>query len=57
MQQTQLDKLNTHQSIRESEQQVFEWQQKLKKGTESGLPLYKSKVLEKDIEKFNKTKI
>ncbi|HFI2421193.1 AHH domain-containing protein [Bacillus paranthracis] len=53
----QLDKLNINQSIKELEQQVFELQQKLKKGTESGLPLYKSKVLEIGIEKFYKTKL
>ncbi|HDV8362868.1 TPA: AHH domain-containing protein [Bacillus cereus] len=41
----QLDKLNINQSIKELEQQVFELQQKLKKGTESG------------IEKFYKTKL
>ena len=53
----QLDKININQSIDVLEKQVFELQQKLKKGTESGMPLYKSKVLEIGIEKFYKTKL
>ncbi|MBA4538226.1 AHH domain-containing protein [Bacillus aquiflavi] len=53
----QLDKLNINRSVDELEKQVFELQQILKKGTESGLPLYKSKVLEIGIEKFYKTRL
>jgi hypothetical protein len=53
----QLDKININQNIMDLEQQVFELQLKLKKGTESGLPLYKSKVLDIGIEKFYKTKL
>ncbi|MFC8149042.1 T7SS effector LXG polymorphic toxin [Bacillus paralicheniformis] len=49
----QLDKLDVNQDITILEKQVYELQQKLKKGVEIGIPLYKTKV--KNLEEFYKS--
>ncbi|MCB2362477.1 AHH domain-containing protein, partial [Clostridium estertheticum] len=51
----QLDKMDIKQSDDLLEKRIFELQQKLKKGVESGLPLYKSKVKIMGIDKFYKS--
>ncbi|MGK0701868.1 AHH domain-containing protein [Priestia flexa] len=48
----QLDKMDVNQGIAVLEKQVYELQQKLKKGVENGLPLYKTKI--NNIEEFYK---
>ncbi|PFL01784.1 transposase [Priestia megaterium] len=49
----QLDKMDVNQDIAVLEKQVYELQQKLKKGVENGLPLYKTKI--NNIEEFYKS--
>ncbi|MEF9462848.1 transposase [Priestia megaterium] len=49
----QLDKMDVNQDIVVLEKQVYELQQKLKKGVENGLPLYKTKI--NNIEEFYKS--
>ncbi|NMD71592.1 hypothetical protein HHO41_14915 [Bacillus sp. DNRA2] len=49
----QLDKMDVNQDIKVLEKQVYELQQKLKKGVEIGLPLYKTKI--NNIEEFYKS--
>lgn len=49
----QLDKMDVNQDIAVLEKQVYELQQKLKKGVGNGLPLYKTKI--NNIEEFYKS--
>ncbi|WP_240456674.1 AHH domain-containing protein [Virgibacillus halodenitrificans] len=48
-----LDKMDVNKDVAVLEKQVYELQQKLKKGVENGLPLYKTKI--KSIEQFYKS--
>ncbi|MED1909073.1 AHH domain-containing protein, partial [Cytobacillus firmus] len=49
----QLDKMDVNQDTAVLEKQVYELQQRLKKGVENGLPLYKTKI--NNIEEFYKS--
>ena len=49
----QLDKMDVNQDLVVLEKQVYELQQKLRKGVENGLPLYKTKIT--NIEEFYKS--
>ncbi|PLR66493.1 T7SS effector LXG polymorphic toxin [Bacillus sp. UMB0893] len=51
----QLDKLDLNQNVEVLEKQVYDLQQKLKRGTELGIPLYRSKVTSMGIELFYKS--